>query len=127
MGDFGHGPGGCSGSDKLNIARNIVRVGSQSSVDVFTITSDGKVGIGTTSPEFKLEIDAPSEAGLGITGPNAGAIGAGIQLTAIDAGTVLKNSWQILATGGAALQGPGKLNIRDLNTAEDIFTIVRAR
>jgi len=120
------GQAAAQGSDKLNIARNIVRVGSQSSVDVFTITSDGKVGIGTTSPEFKLEIDAPSEAGLGITGPNAGAIGAGIQLTAIDPGTVRKNSWQILATGGAAPQGRGKLNIRDLNTAEDIFTIVRA-
>jgi hypothetical protein len=90
------------GSDKLNIARQSGGVSQISSKDVFTITSDGKVGIGTTSPASMLEIDAPNQAGLRITGPAAGGVGAGIQLSAINPG----NGWEILATGGAAAQGP---------------------
>jgi len=31
--------------------------------------------------------------------------------------------WELLATGSAAAQGPGKLNIRDVTSGKDIFTI----
>ena len=106
------------GSDKLNI-RDL-----GNNQDVFTITSNGNVGIGTTNPGFMLEIDAPNQLGLQVTGPNAGAVGAGMRLNAVDPGAGPGSNWEILATGGAAAQGPGKLNIRDLRTNEDIFTIV---
>jgi hypothetical protein len=46
------------GRDKLNI-RDL-----GNSQDVFTITSDGKVGIGTTSPPFTLSVSAPDEGGI---------------------------------------------------------------
>lgn len=65
-------------SDKMNI-RDL-----GNSQDVLTITSDGKVGIGTTSPGSKLEIDAPNQLGLHVTGPNAGSVGAGMSLSAVD-------------------------------------------
>jgi hypothetical protein len=105
------------GSDKLNI-RDL-----GNGQDVFTITSDSKVGIGTTSPGFMLEIDAPNQLGLHVTGPNAGSVGAGMSLSAVDPATAPRSNWEILATGGAAAQGPGRFNIRDLRTGEDIFTI----
>jgi hypothetical protein len=111
------------GSDKLNIARQSGDVFRISSKDIFTITSDGKVGIGTTSPGFMLEIDAPNQLGLHVTGPNAGSVGAGMSLSAVDPATAPGSNWEILATGSGAAQGPGRLNIRDLRTHEDIFTI----
>ena len=112
------------GSGKLNIASQRGGIGvPRSSVDVFTITGDGKVGVGTINPEFKLEVDAPDELGLHVAGPSAG-VGAGISLSAVNAGTNI-NSWEILATGSNAAQGPGKLNIRNLITGEDIFSIFK--
>jgi endosialidase-like protein len=111
------------GGDKLNIARQSGSVSLISSKDVFTITSDGKVGIGTTSPGSMLEIDAPNQAALHVTGPNAGFVGAGMSLSAVDPATAPGSNWEILATGSGAAQGPGRLNIRNLRTGEDIFTI----
>jgi hypothetical protein len=32
--------------------------------------------------------------------------------------------WEVLATGKTAAQGPNKLNIRDLSTGADVFTLV---
>jgi len=110
------------GGGKLNIASRGGTIGHFYSYDVFTVTADGKVGIGTTNPGFKLEIDAPDQSGLHISGPSAG-VGAGISLSAINAGTNV-NSWEILATGDKAAQGPDRLNIRNLITGEDIFTIL---
>ena len=112
------------GSGKLNIASQGGDIGHFFSTDVFTITSNGKVGIGTTNPGFKLEIDAPDQLGLHVTGRGTG-VGAGISLSTVNAGTNV-NSWEILATGDHAAQGPAKLNIRNLITSEDIFTILRA-
>jgi hypothetical protein len=114
------------GSDKLNFSYLVGDVGHFSSIDALTITSDtrvgySKVGIGTTNPGFKLEIDAPDQLGLHVAGPSAG-VGAGISLSAANAGTNV-NSWEILATGDHAAQGPDKLNIRYINTAADIFAI----
>ena len=47
-------------------------------------------------------------------------MGAGFQLETTGTGG---KGWELLATGKSAAQGPGKLNIRDLSTAADVFTI----
>jgi hypothetical protein len=122
---FATGHAAAIGSDKLNVSRDTVHFGLRSHADLLTLTSDGKVGIGTTSPGFNLEIDAPNQAGLRITGPDTNGVGAGIQLAALDPGTPTVNSWEILATGGRAAQGVERFNIRDLINSEDIFTIHR--
>ena len=110
------------GSGKLNFSCVVEGLpGRPNSIDAFTITSTSKVGIGTTNPGFKLEIDAPDQLGLHIAGPKAG-VGAAISLSATDAGTNV-NSWEILATGDTAAQGPGKLNIRNLITGKDVLAI----
>lgn len=93
------------GGDKLNSAWQRVISGTTFSQDVFTI-SDGKVGIGTTSPEFQVEIAASNQARLRITGPAAGGVGAGSQLTESS-----DRKSEILTTGGAAAQGLGKRNL----------------
>ena len=112
------------GSGKLNFSCVVEGLpGRPNSIDAFTITSTSKVGIGTTNPGFTLEIDAPDQSGLRIAGPKTG-VGAGITLSATDAGTNV-NSWEVLATGDTAAQGPGRLNIRDLITSEDVLTIER--
>ena len=111
------------GSGKLNIASRGGVVGHSYSYDVFTITNNGHVGIGTTNPGYKLEIDAPDQLGLHISGPSAG-VGAAISLSTINAGTNV-NSWEILATGDKAAQGPDKLNIRNVITGEDVFTLLK--
>jgi hypothetical protein len=80
----------------------------------------GKVGIGTTTPgAFQLVLNAPNQLGEQIEGPFAG-VGAGFQLQTNGAGG---KGWELLATGKGSAQGPSKLNIRDLSTAADIFTI----
>src|SRR5262249_4490466 len=88
-----------------------------SGVDRVTIDSSGKVGIGTISPSYNLQISASNQLGLMVQGPGAG-VGAGIQLDAT--GT---RNWEILATGQTSAQGPAKLNIRNLGTVQDVFTI----
>ena len=76
-------------------------------------------------PTFKekLEIDAPDQVGLVVTGPVTG-VGAGVQLTTAGTGGW---GWEILATGQKSAQGQDKLNIRDLGGALggglDVFTI----
>ena len=80
----------------------------------------GKVGIGTTTPgAFALVVDAPNQLGEQIQGPFTG-VGAGFQLQTTGAGG---KGWELLATGRSSAQGPSKLNIRDLSTAADVFTI----
>jgi hypothetical protein len=80
----------------------------------------GKVGIGTTAPgAFELVVNAPAQLGEQIEGPFAG-VGAGFQLQTTGAGG---KGWELLATGKGSAQGPSKLNIRDLSTAADVFTI----
>ena len=80
-----------------------------------------KVGIGTTTPgAFELVVNAPNQLAEQVEGPFAG-VGAGFQLQTTGAGG---KGWELLATGKNSAQGPSKLNIRDLSTAADVFTIV---
>jgi hypothetical protein len=79
-----------------------------------------KVGIGTTTPgAIELVVTAPNQLGEQVQGPFAG-VGAGFQLETTGTGG---KGWELLATGKTSAQGPGKLNIRDLSTAADVFTI----
>jgi hypothetical protein len=80
----------------------------------------GKVGIGTTTPgAFELVANAPNQLGEQIEGPFAG-VGAGLQLQTTGTGG---KGWELLASGKTSAQGPSKLNIRDLSSAADVFTI----
>ncbi|MBV8674430.1 MAG: hypothetical protein JOZ33_13435, partial [Acidobacteriaceae bacterium] len=80
----------------------------------------GKVGVGTTAPgPFEFVVNAPNQLGAQVEGPFAG-VGAGLQLQTTGTGG---KGWELLATGNASAQGPSKLNIRDLSTAADVFTI----
>ncbi len=100
------------GTGKLNI-RNV-----NTGADMFTIAG-ANVGIGTTAPATKLEVNAPNQLGVKIDGPVSG-VGSGLELQTTGAGGLF---WEILATGNTATQGAGKLNIRNVNTGTDIFTI----
>ena len=79
----------------------------------------GAAGIGATPGAFQLVVDAPNQLGEQIEGPFAG-VGAGLQFETTGTGG---KGWELLATGKSAAQGPGKLNIRDLSTGADVFTI----
>jgi hypothetical protein len=79
----------------------------------------GAAGIGTTPGAFELGVSAPNQLGEQVQGPVAG-VGAGLQLETTGTGG---KGWELLATGNTSAQGPGKLNIRDLSTAADVFTI----
>ena len=105
--------------------------------------SSGKVGIGTTTPAatldvngggvirgatgigapasggFEFQVSAPNQIGLLIEGPASG-VGAGLDFKTTGTGGL---QWEILDTGATAAQGPDKLNIRDINTGQDVFTI----
>jgi len=105
--------------------------------------SSGKVGIGTTTPAttldvsggavfrgvtgvgapasggFEFEVSAPNQIGLLIQGPASG-VGAGLDFKTTGKGGL---QWEILDTGATAAQGPDKLNIRNINTGQDVFTI----
>lgn len=85
----------------------------------------GRVGLGSTSPAFQLDVVAPNQAGLRVTAPDPNGVGAGFQLNAAP-GTFRSNSWEILATANTAAQGPNRFNIRNLVTNEDILTIWKA-
>jgi hypothetical protein len=67
-----------------------------------------------------LAIQAPNQVGLAIRGPASG-VGAGLQFQQTGVGG---KWWEILDTGSTAAQGPDKLNIRYLNTAADVLTIL---
>jgi hypothetical protein len=98
-----------------------------SSNGFLTFQTGLNVGIGSLSPTFngaleprtKLDIDAPDQLGLRVGAPRSG-VGAGLQLQTTGSGG---RGWELLATGASAAQGPDKLNIRDLGTARDVFTI----
>ena len=84
-----------------------------------TTYSTGAVGIGTAPGAFELQMNAPNQLGEQIQGPAAG-VGAGLQLQTTGTGG---KGWELLATGRTSAQGTNKLNIRDLSTATDVFTI----
>jgi hypothetical protein len=81
--------------------------------------SIAKIGVNTKTPANTLQVVAPNQLGVLIQGPVTG-VGSGLDMGTTGAGG---KSWEILATGNASAQGVGKLNIRDLSTAADIFTI----
>ncbi len=80
----------------------------------------GSVGIGTSDPAMKLHVSASDQLGILVQGPGrgSGSVGAGIQLDAQG----IRN-WELLATGEGSAQGQGKLNVRNLGDASDVFTI----
>lgn len=82
-------------------------------------SSAGTVGIGSAPSNFQLQVTAPNQLGAAVQGPFSG-VGAGLQMQTTGSGG---KGWEILATGKTAAQGPGKLNIRDLSTGADVFTI----
>ncbi|MGA9243995.1 MAG: hypothetical protein WBW03_18670 [Silvibacterium sp.] len=101
---------------------NFIPIWTSSSTlgDSTIFESAGKVGIGTKTPgAFQLVLNAPNQLGEQIEGPFAG-VGAGFQLQTTGVGG---KGWELLATGKDSAQGPSKLNIRDLSTAADVFTI----
>jgi hypothetical protein len=57
---------------------------------------------------------------LFVRGPQSG-VGAGLDLQTTGAGGI---QWEILDTGNTAAQGPNKLNIRNVNTGNDVLTIL---
>jgi trimeric autotransporter adhesin len=81
--------------------------------------SAGNVGIGSAPSNFRLQVTAPNQLGTVVQGPFSG-VGAGLQMQTTGTGG---KGWEILATGKSAAQGPNKLNIRDLSTGTDVFTI----
>ncbi len=85
-----------------------------------TGTTPPKVGIGTTTPFATLDITAPNQVGLFDRGPFSG-VGAGLDLQTTGTGGL---QWEILDTGALAAQGPNKLNIRNVNTGNDVLTIL---
>ena len=82
--------------------------------------SGKQVGLNTKAPGASLEIDSPNQLGLFLHAPFTGNVGAGLDFATTGSGG---RQWEILATGSAAAQGPGKLNIRDVTDGKDIFTI----
>jgi hypothetical protein len=67
------------GQIKYNHSTNTMSI-SANSVEKIFIKSDGKVGIGTSSPDFNTEIIADSDAGFGVTragGDSPGIFGRG--------------------------------------------------
>jgi hypothetical protein len=84
-------------------------------------SAGGNVGIGTgsTAPPNRLTVSAPNQLSLLVEAPVTG-VGAGLDMETTGTGG---KGWELLATGNTSAQGVGKLNIRDLSTARDIFTI----
>ncbi len=68
---------------------------------------------------YGLTVNQPSQTGILVESPWTG-VGAGLDLQTTGSGS---KHWEVLATGNSAIQGPGKLNIRDINTSTDVFTI----
>jgi hypothetical protein len=82
----------------------------------------GNLGIGTTPPAtgpLRLQVATNNQLGAVVQGPFSG-VGAGLQLQTTGTGG---KQWEILATGAKAAQGPGKLNIRNINDGQDVLTI----
>jgi len=83
-------------------------------------TTPPRVGIGTNTPGAVLDINAPNQVGLFVRGPENG-VGAGLDFQTTGSGGL---QWEILDTGTFAAQGPNKLNFRNVNTGNDIVTIL---
>ena len=83
-------------------------------------TTPPSVGIGTTIPSATLDVVAPNQVGLFVRGPESG-VGAGLDLQTTGPGGM---QWEILDTGSNSAQGPNKLNIRNVNTGNDVLTIL---
>jgi Chaperone of endosialidase len=83
-------------------------------------TTPPSVGIGTTTPSATLDVVAPNQIGLWVRGPESG-VGAGLDLLTTGSGGM---QWEILNTGSNSAQGPNKLNIRNVNTGNDVLTIL---
>jgi hypothetical protein len=77
------------------------------------------IGVNTKAPGASLEIDSPNQLGLFVNAPFTG-VGAGIDLHTTGTGG---KGWEILNTGKTSAQGASKLNIRDLSSGADVFTI----
>jgi hypothetical protein len=84
---------------------------------VMHLDTQGNVGIGSAGSAFRLQVAAPNQLGLLVSGPQQG-VGGGIQIHAEGGG-----GWELLAAGAASAQGSGKFNIRNLTTAADALTI----
>ncbi len=84
-------------------------------------TFDGNQFINGTGAagNYGLTVNQPSQTGILVESPWTG-VGAGLDLQTTGSGS---KHWEILATGNSAIQGPGKFNIRDINTSTDVFTI----
>lgn len=78
-----------------------------------------QLGVNTRTPGASLEVDSNNQLGLFVNAPFT-SVGAGLQFHTTGTGG---KGWELLATGSTAAQGPSKLNIRDLSTAADVFTI----
>ncbi len=78
-------------------------------------TINGTGGVGS----YGLTVNQPTQTGILIEGPITGS-GAGLDLATTGTGG---KQWEILATGNTASQGVGKLNIRDVTSSTDVFTI----
>ena len=78
------------------------------------------VGIGTSTPGATLEVDGSNQLDVFIKAPETG-VGAGLDFFTTGSGGL---QWEILDTGAFSAQGPNKLNIRNVNTGNDILTIL---
>jgi hypothetical protein len=107
-------PGGKTGFLPLWTSSNVLGSSALSQ------SSSGRIGLNTTTPGAAFDVSAPNQVGLFVDGPFSG-VGAGLQLHTTGSGG---QGWELLATGKTAAQGAGKLNIRELNTASDVFTIL---
>jgi len=79
-----------------------------------------RVGIGTITPAATLEVVAPNQIGVFARGPVTG-VGAGLDSQTTGTGGL---QWELLDTGNTSAQGLNKLNIRNVNTGNDIVTIL---
>ena len=68
---------------------------------------------------YGLTVNQPSQTGVLVESALTG-VGAGLDLQTTGSGG---KDWEILATGNSSIQGPGKFNIRDINTSTDVLTI----
>jgi hypothetical protein len=105
-----------SGSTTLD---STLAVGGSTTLDS-TLYVKGKVGIGTCSPGcYTFNVNAPNQNGVHIQGPSS-CVGAALSFQTNGS---CAQGWEILDTGATSAQGKKKLNIRNLTTVKDVFTI----
>jgi trimeric autotransporter adhesin len=126
-----------TGSGTMNYIPRWTSSSALGNSNIFQNATDHDIGIGTTTPTatldvkgttllsgssataFGLTVTSPAQFGEEIQGPITG-VGAGLDFKTTGMGG---KQWEILATGNTASQGVGKLNIRDVNTGTDVFTV----